>query len=514
VNELPLVIEPAAKATTALARRADFLLGHAKVRPSLRTVEGPLGAAKAEPRVLQVLVALADARGGVLSRDDLLRICWGGRIVGDDAINRAVAEVRRLAVTVGAEFTVETVPRIGFRLVGVDWDKPQPPAKADARGRGLNRRMLMTGGVVTVAVLTGAAGLLYRQRNAEIDALVERGRVLQGLGGPHDDQRAETLFREAIHRDSKRADAWGWLAVVLRDNGKAREAALNALAIDPREPNARTVLAFQRRDLDAWTQWEDALLDVLADAPDCAPALDHLTLFYQGMGRCGDSWKTNERAIGVEPFNPSHRARRVLKHWIFGRIGEADKVADSALELWPRVPQVWNARMLVYAFTGRAQAALALLDDAATRPVNLTSPSVASWRAALNAIATRSAADITAAVATCTSAANLAPGLAANAIMVFSYLGELDAAYRVAEGLLEGRGPVVQRTRGVGIKDFYSTSNWGRTQFLFIPATSPFRADPRFSRLCQRMGHVAYWRRRGIWPDPFVRGVLDPAKLV
>src|SRR3546814_2517212 len=50
----------------------------------------------------------------------------------------------------------------------------------------------------------------------------------------------------------------------------------------------------------------------------------------------------------------------------------------------------------------------------------------------------------------------LAPGLAANAIMAFSHLGELDAAYRVATGLFEGRGPVVQQARGKGIRDLYS----------------------------------------------------------
>jgi hypothetical protein len=97
--------------------------------------------------------------------------------------------------------------------------------------------------------------------------------------------------------------------------------------------------------------------------------------------------------------------------------------------------------------------------------------------------------------------------------MAFSHLGELDAAYLIANGLFEGRGPIIQQTRGGSIKGFYSSSLWGRTQFLFIPATSPFRSDPRFPELCRRMGQVAYWRKRGIWPDPFVRGALDPAKL-
>lgn len=97
--------------------------------------------------------------------------------------------------------------------------------------------------------------------------------------------------------------------------------------------------------------------------------------------------------------------------------------------------------------------------------------------------------------------------------MTFSYLGELDAAYRIADGLFKAQGNVVQQARGAGIRDLYSASAWGRTQFLFIPATTAFRADPRFAQLCEGIGHVAYWRKRDIWPDPFVRGAIDPAKL-
>ena len=497
-----------------LAKRPDFLLGSATVRPSLRMIEGPSGTAKGEPRVIQVLVALADARGGVLSRDDLLDLCWEGRIVGDDAVNRAISEVRRIAIAVGAGFEIETVPRVGYRITGVDWPSMATALPTPSNGLAIGRRKLIAGGVAAIALAaSGAAAILSRRNHAELDALVERGRALHATGVPNGNRQAEALFRQVIARDDGRADAWGWLAVVLKDSGKAREAAQRALAIDPKEPNARTILAYQRRDLDAWTQWEDTLLGVLSDAPECALALDNLTFFYQGMGRCRDSWSTNERAIRIEPFNPAHQHRRAIKHWIFGRLGDADNVADQALHLWPQSSTVWNARMLIYAFTDRAPAALAQLDDVANRPRNLTAPSIESWRAALVAIATRSSRDVAHALTVCTAAAGLAPGLAANAIMVFSHLGELDAAYRIGEGLFEGRGAVVQRMRGGGIEDVYSSSSWGRTQFLFIPATAPFRADPRFPDLCRRMGHVAYWQKRGIWPDTFVRGALDPAQM-
>ena len=64
---------------------------------------------------MQVLVALARHRGQVVSRGDLIDACWGGRAVGDDAINRCIQALRRLGENRGG-FSILTVPRVGYRL--------------------------------------------------------------------------------------------------------------------------------------------------------------------------------------------------------------------------------------------------------------------------------------------------------------------------------------------------------------------------------------------------------------
>ena len=102
----------------SLADEDDFQLGDILVRPSLREVEVRSVRESLEPRVMQVLVALVRANGAVLSRDELIRQCWGGRIVGEDAINRCVSKVRQLADCGGQRaFEIETIPRVGYRLV-------------------------------------------------------------------------------------------------------------------------------------------------------------------------------------------------------------------------------------------------------------------------------------------------------------------------------------------------------------------------------------------------------------
>jgi TolB-like protein/DNA-binding winged helix-turn-helix (wHTH) protein/tetratricopeptide (TPR) repeat protein len=71
-----------------------------------------------EPKVALVLVALASARPGVVSRDRLIEECWDGRIVGDDALNRCIVALRHLAKEFSPEpFAIETVPRVGYCLI-------------------------------------------------------------------------------------------------------------------------------------------------------------------------------------------------------------------------------------------------------------------------------------------------------------------------------------------------------------------------------------------------------------
>ena len=71
-----------------------------------------------EPRVMQLLVALHRAEGAVVSKDDLAALCWEGRIVGEDAINRVVSRLRRVAEKqAGGQFRVETITKVGYRLL-------------------------------------------------------------------------------------------------------------------------------------------------------------------------------------------------------------------------------------------------------------------------------------------------------------------------------------------------------------------------------------------------------------
>jgi DNA-binding winged helix-turn-helix (wHTH) protein len=106
---------PASARPAGLAHAEPFRLGGLEVRPPTREVISPQLSILLEPRVMQVFVLLAAHRGQVVSRADLTEQCWAGQVVGDDAINRCIQAIRRLAERSGG-FSIRTVARVGYRL--------------------------------------------------------------------------------------------------------------------------------------------------------------------------------------------------------------------------------------------------------------------------------------------------------------------------------------------------------------------------------------------------------------
>lgn len=158
-----------------LARASPFRLGPITVEPALRQVTAARSETL-EPRVMQVFVVLAMANGGLVSRDDLVRQCWEGRIVGDDSINRVIARLRKLADEHGVgAFRIETITKVGYRLIGqvvltapsvraplatdiIEAPIPPMQAQAGALQSAPNRRLLIGGAAAVAALVAGGIG--------------------------------------------------------------------------------------------------------------------------------------------------------------------------------------------------------------------------------------------------------------------------------------------------------------------------------------------------------------------
>src|SRR3569623_1223516 len=111
-----------------LAREPEFELGGLLIKPAELSVVRNEDRRQLQPRVMQLLVALAKAEQAVVSRDSLVEQCWDGRVVGDDALNRCIVALRHLAASFDpAPFQIETIPRVGYRLRSSDTASSAPP---------------------------------------------------------------------------------------------------------------------------------------------------------------------------------------------------------------------------------------------------------------------------------------------------------------------------------------------------------------------------------------------------
>ncbi|MBS0409457.1 MAG: winged helix-turn-helix domain-containing protein [Proteobacteria bacterium] len=125
-------LAPIALTPVVLAREPSARLGPLRIEPALRRIAHDDGREVfLEPRVMQLLAALIRAGGQVLSRDQIFAACWPGVVVGEDALNRAVSRLRRLAGEIGAgAFDVETVTKVGYRLTTACAEQAAPPQVA------------------------------------------------------------------------------------------------------------------------------------------------------------------------------------------------------------------------------------------------------------------------------------------------------------------------------------------------------------------------------------------------
>ncbi len=170
-----------------LARERDFPLGRIEIRPSRREIVGEGVRETLEPRVMRVLVALARAQGEILSRDDLIESCWDGVIVGEDAINRCISQLRKAAEASGKTFAIETIPRVGYCLRGAEIAAPAPPGSESVAPEAVpapqaGRRLPDSAATPLSAAPIGVSGTTRPKPVALVAAAVVFALVVAGLG--------------------------------------------------------------------------------------------------------------------------------------------------------------------------------------------------------------------------------------------------------------------------------------------------------------------------------------------
>ncbi|MES2895764.1 MAG: winged helix-turn-helix domain-containing protein [Pseudomonadota bacterium] len=506
-----------------LAHTPPFRLGAVEVRPATRELVGPSGRERLEPRVMQVLVALAKAGGEIVSRDDLIESCWEGRIVGQDAVNRVISKIRALAETMGAgSFGVETITKVGYRLIVADQAAPTdqtatPPAPA-APARPVVDRRLLIGGAAAAAAAGGGAWWFYKGRKPDVPeaALVlhAKGMEASRIGTVEATAQATGFLQQAVALAPDYAEGWGALALAyqnglyfLADDAarqaaqRAKAAARRAIELDPRNANAHAALALDIPSYGNWLAAEQALRKVLELDPAQFEACSALSRILASVGRSRDAISALEPIARQTKLEPTIQFRLAYLLWVVGRLDESDRIIDEAMDLWPRSYQIWFTRFWLFVHTGRSTEAIAMCRDQVRRP-----PGIPDWNFKLiedtaHALLTRAPADVENAVQANLEAARKGAGFAENAVEVISELGRVDQAYAVIDAYYFGRGFTIGSVRYSTQQGSYTPPSRLQTAFLFTPPSAALRAEPRFGELAQALGLTDYWRKSGKTAD-------------
>ena len=497
-----------------LAHEHPFNLGNLRVHPSTRQVERGDRWETLEPRVMQLLVALARAQGRIVTRDELVDWCWDGRIVGDDAINRAISRVRQVAVGIGeASFGVETITKVGYRLVDGTAAPAAVPSHQPIRENRASRRNWLVGAGALAGGLA-AGGLLWRRPwrhppDPEAVELVRLGDLAQRASRPDQTRQSVTYFERAVRIDPKYADAWGMLALSYTHGlegfseaqlagvpARIQSAAARALELDPHQADAQLALACITPYFRNWTRSEAELRKVRDRYPDHWLANGRLAILYYQVGRLIDGAKLHQSVIAREPMIPGPYAFAATALSSAGRVQDADALLKEASDRWPANPLIWWSRYTHLLFSGRPGSALALILDPEARPSGMKDADARPYLVLARAAEQRQAADVEKSVQFALGLAEEDVRAIPDAAQILALFGQLDVMFASLDRYFLDRGtfgkpsPIGPNTRRF-------------TDFLFSAPMAAARSDSRYGELTRLIGLDDYWRTVGMAPPSF-----------
>jgi DNA-binding winged helix-turn-helix (wHTH) protein/cytochrome c-type biogenesis protein CcmH/NrfG len=280
-------------------------------------------AVRLSPKAYDVLVALVQQRGRLVTKEELLKRLWPESFVEEGSLNVYVSALRKaLGEDAHRPIYIETVARSGYRFIAavtcdLAHEKPFAPS------------------VIT--------------RPVEVYELVGRGRSHLLSDSFFELPAAVDAFRSAIEIDPTYAPAHAGLArarCVLAAShavphqeafAEAKASALRALAMDSTSADAQvalgTVLFLSEWD---WTAAERSLHRALEINPDHTEALLQYGSLQEALGRLDDGLQSKQQALARDPRSPGVLLQIAVSYWHQRKYDDALVWAQRALNVNPK----------------------------------------------------------------------------------------------------------------------------------------------------------------------------------
>jgi tetratricopeptide (TPR) repeat protein len=476
-----------------------------------------------------VLVALGRSPGKILGRSDLTDRCWDGVVVGEDAINRVIARLRRVADGIGAgNFCIETVRQVGYRLAATGHEPSDVNhPKGGGTGGSLTRhtpvdRRVWIGGALAL-LGAGTAGYLFLGRSprsgfdlpASGSALMEQASIALRQETREGQNQAIGLYRRVVSLWPDYADGWSGLALAYASTAPFRQsreglmlrerstaAAQHTFAVERNNARAQAALALLAPRFGGWLETERGVRHALLSSPEDPILLTLLALTVIAVGRAREAAAVYERiAQKLANPTPGFYVARIRALWTANRIEETDQLIAEALATFPTHYGLWFIRFYILLFSGRAEDAIALGENQEGRPTGILGSDFDSVLRVAHAMEAPTPTAVDTVMQEQLERARRGAGYAENAIQFASALGRMDQAFAIAEAYYFGRGFEVPEIRYAPEQGTYTPRRERLTAFLFAPSTAAMRADSRFERLIREAGLIRYWTESRAKPD-------------
>jgi len=308
------------------------------------------------------------------------------------------------------------------------------------------------------------------------------------------------LLEVATERAPHFAEAWARLAYArawLRfyqpfadraaSGANTEHAAERALAIDPQNVDAQVAKLLLVAPFGRFVE-ADAALGGLRQAPGMGDGKKLIGYLMRNVGHLREGLAEDERAYLLDPLDPMCANAIALARVAVGRIDEAVPVYEDLMTRIPDMSFPFTSLLRARALLGDWARVDELLELAKKRPLrefvdtlafvrtkrDPTPENIGDWQRNFEAYVSKTG---------CVDVSRL---------VYAAHLGLVEKAFEIAETACLGP---------VGNDDDIMGPDGYRTSLLFQVRMPELRNDPRFLRVCARLGLVEYWLATGKWPD-------------